>query len=163
MAQGLRKAAVNASRASIEMTTAQDRKRGKGGKQTVRVEYAHIHAGGQAIVGDVPTSRGEVCKKVRENPMHRLPHWSTTLPLAQAPPRCGAKTRTGCPCRSPAIVNGRCRMYGGKSTGPRTAEDLKRIRNARTIHARYSAEMAYVRRLIAELRDLDRKARQTKL
>ena len=31
--------------------------------------------------------------------------------------RCGAKTRTGTPCRSPAMPNGRCRMHGGKSTG----------------------------------------------
>jgi glucans biosynthesis protein len=31
--------------------------------------------------------------------------------------RCGAKTRKGIPCRSPAMPNGRCRMHGGKSTG----------------------------------------------
>ena len=31
--------------------------------------------------------------------------------------RCGAKTRKGTPCRSPAMPNGRCRMHGGKSTG----------------------------------------------
>ena len=30
-------------------------------------------------------------------------------------PRCGAKTRSGTPCRSPAMANGRCRMHGGKS------------------------------------------------
>ena len=37
-------------------------------------------------------------------------------------PRCGAKARTtGCPCQAPAMANGRCRMHGGKSTGPRTA------------------------------------------
>jgi len=37
-------------------------------------------------------------------------------------PRCGAKARTtGCPCHAPAMPNGRCRMHGGKSTGPRTA------------------------------------------
>jgi hypothetical protein len=33
-------------------------------------------------------------------------------------PRCGAKTRSGTPCKSPAMANGRCRMHGGKSTGP---------------------------------------------
>jgi uncharacterized protein YjcR len=33
-------------------------------------------------------------------------------------PRCGAKTRKGTPCKSPAMVNGRCRMHGGNSTGP---------------------------------------------
>ena len=32
--------------------------------------------------------------------------------------RCGAKTRKGKSCQSPAMTNGRCRMHGGKSTGP---------------------------------------------
>jgi hypothetical protein len=33
---------------------------------------------------------------------------------------CGARCkRTGDPCRGLATVNGRCRMHGGKSTGPR--------------------------------------------
>src|SRR5690625_331306 len=31
---------------------------------------------------------------------------------------CGAKTRAGTPCRNGAMANGRCRMHGGKSTGP---------------------------------------------
>jgi hypothetical protein len=31
-------------------------------------------------------------------------------------PRCGAHSRrTGNPCRSPAMKNGRCRMHGGKA------------------------------------------------
>jgi len=33
-------------------------------------------------------------------------------------PRCGAKTRKGKPCQAPAMKNGRCRMHGGRSTGP---------------------------------------------
>lgn len=33
--------------------------------------------------------------------------------------RCGAKTRDGDPCKNWAMPNGRCRMHGGKSTGPR--------------------------------------------
>lgn len=33
-------------------------------------------------------------------------------------PRCGAKTRKGKSCQAPAMENGRCRMHGGKSTGP---------------------------------------------
>ena len=33
-------------------------------------------------------------------------------------PRCGAKTREGKSCQAPAMKNGRCRMHGGKSTGP---------------------------------------------
>ena len=31
--------------------------------------------------------------------------------------RCGAKTRSGNPCKNGAMANGRCRMHGGKSTG----------------------------------------------
>ncbi|MEC5383711.1 HGGxSTG domain-containing protein [Aurantimonas sp. C2-6-R+9] len=59
-------------------------------------------------------------------------------PLQRAP-RCGATSkRSGKPCRSPAMANGRCRMHGGKSTGPakgsqnalkhglRTAEAIQR-------------------------------------
>jgi hypothetical protein len=43
-------------------------------------------------------------------------------------PRCGARTRrTGCPCRAPAMRNGRCRLHGGKSTGPRPLEGRARI------------------------------------
>ena len=34
--------------------------------------------------------------------------------------------------------NGRCRMHGGMSTGPLTAEGIERIRAARTKHGRHS-------------------------
>jgi hypothetical protein len=33
--------------------------------------------------------------------------------------RCGARTRSGRPCQSPAMANGRCRMHGGSSPGHR--------------------------------------------
>jgi hypothetical protein len=56
-------------------------------------------------------------------------------------PRCGARTRGGCPCRAPAVRGRlRCRMHGGRSTGPRTEAGLARLRAARTTHGRYSAE-----------------------
>jgi len=55
-----------------------------------------------------------------------------------AAPRCGAKTRKGTPCQAPAMANGRCRLHGGKSTGPRTPEGLERARMARWIHGRRS-------------------------
>lgn len=35
--------------------------------------------------------------------------------------RCGAKTRSGHPCKSRAMANGRCRMHGGVNKGPPTA------------------------------------------
>jgi hypothetical protein len=62
-----------------------------------------------------------------------------------AAPRCGARTRTGNPCRSPAMPNGRCRMHGGRSTGPRTIEGLNRLRAANTTHGAYSAARSATR------------------
>jgi hypothetical protein len=50
----------------------------------------------------------------KRNPVERLPDWRTTLPLAQSCPRCGAKTRRGSPCQSPAMRGKkRCRLHGG--------------------------------------------------
>jgi len=66
-------------------------------------------------------------------------------------PRCGAKTRKGTPCRAPAMANGRCRMHGGKSTGPRTKEGLERSRKANWKHGYYSAESIALRRYISSL------------
>jgi len=62
-AQGLRKAAANASRTFIELLSALDRKRGKGGQQIVRVEHVHVHQGGQALVGNVQTGDGAAVRK----------------------------------------------------------------------------------------------------
>ena len=49
-------------------------------------------------------------------------------------PKCGAKTRKGAPCRAPAVWdkkrnrprNGRCKLHGGLSTGPKTPEGRAR-------------------------------------
>jgi hypothetical protein len=65
--------------------------------------------------------------------------------------RCGAKTRSGHKCRAPAMRNGRCRMHGGTSTGPRTAEGLQRSKNARWKHGFYSAEAKAERRVFRDL------------
>lgn len=35
---------------------------------------------------------------------------------------CGAKTRKGTPCQKKPLQNGRCRLHGGKSTGPKNKE-----------------------------------------
>ncbi|WP_193062959.1 phage terminase small subunit [Oceanobacillus oncorhynchi] len=43
---------------------------------------------------------------------------------------CGAKTRSGEPCKNKAMANGRCRMHGGKSTGAPPAK-LKKNTNSK--------------------------------
>src|SRR4051794_22891458 len=63
------------------------------------------------------------------------------MALAHAAPRCAARRKSdGGSCQQPAMANGRCRMHGGKSTGPRTAEGLERCRKARWKHGHYSRE-----------------------
>ncbi|MET0529950.1 MAG: HGGxSTG domain-containing protein [Microvirga sp.] len=74
------------------------------------------------------------------------PTLSERLALAQAAGRCGAKCRNGSACRSPAMGNGRCRMHGGLSTGPRTADGLARSRRSNWKHGYYSAQAKQVRR-----------------
>ncbi len=70
-----------------------------------------------------------------------------------AAPRCGAHTRCGGECRQPAMPNGRCRLHGGLSTGPRTPAGLARSRRARWKHGARSAEVrALVREARAQLR-----------
>jgi hypothetical protein len=66
--------------------------------------------------------------------------WREALDKAEAAPRCLARRRDGAECQSPAMPNGRCRMHGGLSTGPRTAEGLERSRQARWRHGHYSAQ-----------------------
>ena len=68
--------------------------------------------------------------------------------------RCFAKTRQGTPCRNPVVTDrNRCRMHGGKSTGPRTPEGKARSIAAHTKHGRRSrAHVARVKALNAELR-----------
>jgi len=59
---------------------------------------------------------------------------------------CWARTRRGGFCKGPAMPNGRCRMHGGPSTGPRTPEGRERSRKANWKHGRYSAEAKAARR-----------------
>ena len=68
--------------------------------------------------------------------------------------RCGAKTRAGTPCQNPAIKErSRCKLHGGKSTGPRTPEGKERSIAAHWRHGRRSkAHIAKVGQINAELR-----------
>jgi len=73
-----------------------------------------------------------------------------------AAPRCGARTRCGGECRQPAMPNGRCRLHGGLSTGPRTPAGLARSRCSRWKHG---ARSARVRILLREARHQSRRTR----
>ena len=66
-------------------------------------------------------------------------------------PRCGAKTRSGSPCQSPATPNGRCRMHGGASPGAPKGE-----RNGNYKHGRFTNEaIAWRRGLRVWVREME--------
>jgi hypothetical protein len=67
--------------------------------------------------------------------------------------RCGARTRSGEPCKSaPVTGRRRCRMHGG-------AEGSGGARNGNFRHGRYTKEVAATRRWIREAVELLRKNR----
>ena len=67
-------------------------------------------------------------------------------------PRCEAKTRRGTLCQGPAMPNGRCRMHGRPSTGPRTKEGLERSRKANWKTGKYSAKSKTMRKALRAAR-----------
>lgn len=94
--------------------------------------------------------------------LDKAPHAPSRIRFAQLAPRCGACTRQGFACRSPAMPNGRCRMHGGASTGAQTPEGRERARRAPLIHGRRSAEHIALRQgmraAVVQLRDMVRAA-----
>src|ERR1017187_5454211 len=132
-----------------------------GGKQTVVVQHVRVADGGQAVIaGSMKTGgpRGGGRRKMSSTPHETRRGW---LKNGNSPgdftraARCGAKTRRGTLCQCPAMANGRCRLHGGLSTGPRTADGIERIRRAVTRHGYYSkAAMQERRQGRAELRAL---------
>jgi len=68
--------------------------------------------------------------------------------------RRGAKTRTDGARQNPAIKNrSRCKLHGGRSTGPRTAEGKARVAATHTKHGRRSrAHVEKVKFINAALR-----------
>jgi hypothetical protein len=115
---------------------------GKGwGKEPMHRETAAGDAALERMAGSAPGHDAE--REAGKKPMHR-----GTGPLRNGnprgnpnlAPRCGARTRAGCPCKAPALRGRlRCRMHGGASTGPRTEAGMARLRAARTRHGFYSA------------------------
>ena len=79
-------------------------------------------------------------------------HTRNTAPML-ASPRCGARTRSGAPCRSPAVSGKkRCRMHGGaegSGAPPGNQNALK--------HGAYTKE---ARQRRAMMRDLIRESRK---
>jgi hypothetical protein len=135
------------TRSYATLVEALDRHRGKG-QQHVTVEHVHVHQGGQAIVGAVTQGGGAPIENRKDNPMHHGPSR-----MNQAP-RCHARTRSGNPCRSPAVRGRhRCRMHGGAfgSGAPMGNQNARR-------HGRYTreaiAERQLIRALLRETRDL---------
>ena len=72
---------------------------------------------------------------------------------------CGAMKKSGTACqKSPLKGKNRCRLHGGLSTGPRTAEGRARIAAAHYRHGRRSKKFVEARAKIwAELRIIERK------
>ena len=90
------------------------------------------------MVGTVETQGAGIFGNQTINPMQ------SKLPM-HCSPRCGAKTRCGNACLSPATPKGRCRMHGGTSPGAPKGND-----NALK-HGRYTAEAITNRREVALL------------
>ena len=66
--------------------------------------------------------------------------------------RCGAKTRRGTPCQRAANKqNGRCRLHGGASTGPRTEQGRAKIAAANTTTGQHTKAMIAKRRKDAKI------------
>ena len=74
---------------------------------------------------------------------------------------CLAKTRRGTPCQKPPMIGKkRCKLHGGLSSGPRTAEGKARIAQAHYRHGRRSKKFVEMRAKIwRELREIERKMR----
>ena len=75
--------------------------------------------------------------------------------------RCNARTRRGTACQKPPMKGKkRCRLHGGLSTGPRTAEGKKRIAAAHWKHGRRSKKFVEMRAKIwKEIREIEARMR----
>lgn len=67
--------------------------------------------------------------------------------------KCGAKARTNeyKPCRQPAMSNGKCRLHGGRCTGPKTEEGRRSIIRSKTKHGFYSEENMRQKKQVMEM------------
>ena len=74
---------------------------------------------------------------------------------------CSATTRSATPCQKPPMKGKkRCRLHGGLSTGPRTAEGKARIAATHYKHGKRSKAFTEMRKKIwAELREVEARMR----
>ena len=65
--------------------------------------------------------------------------------------RCEARTRRGTLCQRPGTKrNGRCRLHGGRSGGPKTEAGLERLAASKTTHGKFTKEKRAEARRFAE-------------
>lgn len=101
----------------------------------------------------------ELKTEVKPHAKHKCSRKTNDLPWAfMKALKCGAKTRKGIPCMAPAMKNGRCRLHGGKSTGPKTSEGIERIKQAHFKHGQFAKDTIAARK---EFNAILRKYRQT--
>ena len=80
-------------------------------------------------------------EKSTDEPVHQR------LSRMNRAPRCGARTRGGSPCRSPAVKGKRrCRMHGGAAGSGGQAGNRNALK-----HGMRTAEVAGLRRAVREL------------
>lgn len=73
------------------------------------------------------------------------------MPINATVKLCNARARrnNNQPCRQPGMLtNGRCRLHGGKSTGPKTAQGKARSTQANLKHGRYTQEALHERMIM---------------
>src|SRR5262245_23760753 len=122
-----------------QATQAPRRTRASPMRPPARFSWGHGNEGpGGATAGDDRKMNNEPLER---EPIDRVRARLEALLKANAAPRCGARSkRTGKPCRGAAMPNGRCKLHGGKSTGPRTPEGLERSRRPNWKHRYFSRE-----------------------
>src|SRR5438552_16533237 len=72
---------------------------------------------GRPLLLGRPVGHRATVVKMETDIQSRAPAWERGLQFANLARRCGARCRSGRPCRGPAMKNGRCRMYGVASPG----------------------------------------------
>jgi hypothetical protein len=81
----------------------------------------------EAIDGPILRHALLLARRDMANALDELEFWKT----CPGEFLCGAKTRAGSPCQRPAEHGRRrCKLHGGRSTGPKTQEGIDAIREA---------------------------------